>query len=65
MIPSNWKTIIKETKNDPTKVVNFFNEATNPTMKMSSYVKRILLSKSRKDSFLLNNKEFCKSKELK
>lgn len=59
IIKYSWKTLKRHTNNDPIKVVDYFKHVTNPTMKMPSYVKRILLSKTTKDSFLLNNRDFC------
>lgn len=58
MIRYNWKALKIRTKNDPTKVVEFFRHTLQPKMNMPDYVRRTLLSTSTKDSFLLNNKDF-------
>ena len=62
MLMYNWKALRLRTKNDPTKVVEFFRHSTYPKHDMPEYVRRTLLSKPSKDSFLLNNKDFCSNK---
>ena len=62
MIKYSWSVLRRHTKNDPTKVVEFFRHASYPKHNMPDYVRRILLSKTDKSSYLLNNKEFCSNK---
>ena len=54
MIKYSWTTLSHYTKNDPHKVFDFFNQVTTKKVK-DEYVRKILLSKANKTSYILNN----------
>ena len=57
MIKFNWAVLNRYTKSDHEKVFGFFEQITN-NRRLSQYATNILNSKSKRDSFLLNNREF-------
>lgn len=62
MIQFNWNTINKHTGGDHRQTIKYFEAITNGIVKVPKYVHKILRSKSTKDSFLVNNREFISNR---
>lgn len=59
MILYNFNTLLRYSNKDPKKVVNYFKQVTGGSK--DNYVIKIQKSESKRDSFLLNNKDLVQN----